>query len=151
MKCSIPSSLCPHRQLAGQEIDCSWSQGHNSQDAWNMQDLHSHSRQPPCYWPQIQNCQCCQQMEPKTSVSPPTTATGNIKTPEPICMQELHKSHTPDRTSCPAKDPTCPFLAKFVIGMQDIKAPLVDRRIQTRSHPDVDTLVENKSRPTLLM
>ena len=91
MKCPIPSSLCPHRQWAGQDIACSWTQGHNSQDAWNIQDSHSHSRQPKCYGPWIQNCQCCQKMEPMTSVLPPTTATENIKTPEPTCMQDLHK------------------------------------------------------------
>ena len=91
MKHSILSSLCPCRQWIGQEIAHSWPQGHNSQDAQKMQDSYSHSRQPPCYEHQIQNCQCCQQMEPMTSVFPPTTALENIKTPKSTCMLELHK------------------------------------------------------------
>ena len=42
-------------------------------------------------------------------------------------------------------------VAELVTGMTDAEAPPVDRRIQTRSHPDVDPRAENKSRPTLLM
>ena len=49
------------------------------------------------------------------------------------------------------RTPHANLVAKLVTGMPDAKAPLVDRRIQTRSHPDMDTMVENKSRPTLLM
>ena len=43
------------------------------------------------------------------------------------------------------------LVAKLGIGIPGAKAPPVDRRIQTRSHADMDTMVENKSRPTLLM
>ena len=54
-----------------------------------------------------------------------------------------------------AEPPTLPrtphanHVAKLVIGKPDAKAPLVDRRIQARSHPDIDLMVENKS--TVLM
>ena len=49
------------------------------------------------------------------------------------------------------KTPHANHVAKLVIGMPDAEGPPVDRRIQTRSHPDVDPMVENKSRPTILM
>ena len=41
--------LCTHRQWSVQEIACSWPQGHNSQDAQNIQDSQRQSRQPQCY------------------------------------------------------------------------------------------------------
>ena len=43
------------------------------------------------------------------------------------------------------RTPHANLVAKLVTGMP------VDRRIQTRSYADMDTMVENKSRPTLLM
>ena len=43
------------------------------------------------------------------------------------------------------------LVAKLVTGMPDAKAPPVDRRIQTRSHPDMDPRVEKKSKPIVLM
>ena len=86
-----------------------------------------------------------------TSVLPPTTATENIKTPKPTCMWELHKVPYTWQPSALPRTPHADLVVKLVIGMPDAKAPLVDQRFQTRSHSDVDTLVENKSRPTLLM
>ena len=117
-KCPIPSSPCPQRQWAGHEITWPSPQGHNSQDAQNMQDSHSHSRQPQCYGPQIQNCWCCQQTEPMTSVLP-TTATKNIKPLEPICMWELHTIPCTGRALYPAKDSTCQSCGS--IGHWDIR------------------------------
>ena len=49
------------------------------------------------------------------------------------------------------RTPCANLVAKLVTGMPDSKAPPVDRRIQTRSHPDMDTMVEDKNRPILLM
>ena len=40
------------------------------------------------------------------------------------------------------RTPHANHMVKLVIGMPDAKAPPVDRRIQTGSHPDVDTMVE---------
>ena len=116
-----------------------------------MQDSYSHSRQPPCYGPWIQNYQCCQQTEPMTSVSNPTTETENIKTPEPTCMHNCTKPHAPDRAFCPAKDSTHQSCGKIGHWDARTKAPPVDRRIQARSNPDIDTMVENKSRHVVLM
>ena len=107
MKYLIPSSPCPHRQRAGQEIAHPWPQGYNSQDAWNMQDSNNHSRQPQCYVPCIQNCQCCQQMEPTTSVLPTTNATKTLTPQKQHACGNCTKSHAPGRASCPAKDSTC--------------------------------------------
>ena len=42
-------------------------------------------------------------------------------------------------------------VVKLVTGMPDAETPPVDRRIHTKRHPDVDQMVENKSRPTVLM
>ena len=42
------------------------------------------------------------------------------------------------------RTPHANHMVKLVIGMPDARAPPVDRRIQTRSHPDVDTMVEKK-------
>ena len=42
-------------------------------------------------------------------------------------------------------------VAELVTGTSDAKAPPVSRRVHTRSHPDVDPNMENKSRLTLLM
>ena len=42
--------------LTYSEITHHWPQGQNSQDAQNMQDSHSCSRQPQCYGPLIPNC-----------------------------------------------------------------------------------------------
>ena len=56
-----------------------------------------------------------------------------------------------------AKSPAQPrtqhagLVAKLVTGMPDAKTPPVGRRIQTRRHPDIDTMGKNKSRSTLLM
>ena len=135
-KCPIPSSPCPHRQWTGQEIAHSWPQGHNCQDAWNMQHSHSLSRQPQCYGPQIQNCQCCQQMELMTAVSPITTQKTLNPQNQHTC-EICTKSHTSGRASYPAKDCTCQLCDRTGTGMSDAKGPLVNRRIQTRSHPDV--------------
>ena len=41
-------------------------------------------------------------------------------------------------------------MAELVTEMSDVEEPLVNRRIQTRSHPDVVQKVESKSGPTLL-
>ena len=49
------------------------------------------------------------------------------------------------------RTPHANHVVKLVIGMPDAEASPVDRRIQTRCHPDVDPMVENKSRPTVLM
>ena len=56
-------------------------------------------------------------MELTTSVSLSTTATKNIKPPEPTCMWELHK--IPCTASCPAKDSTCWSCSR--IGHWDIR------------------------------
>ena len=119
LKCPIMSSPCPHRQWACQGIACPWPQSHNSQDASNMKDSHSHSRQPQCYGPWIQNCQCCQQMELMTSVLPTTTATKNIETQNQYICGNCTKSHAPDRASCPAKDSTCQACGRF--GHWDVR------------------------------
>ena len=150
-KCPILSSLCLHRQWADHEISYSWPQSHRSQDAWNMQDSHSYSRQPQYCWPQIQNCQCCQQMEPMTSVSSTTTATKNF-TPQTnmhvgIALSPMHLAEPPALPRTPHAN----HVAELVTGTSDAEAPPVNRRIQTRSYPDIDPKVENKSRPTLLM
>ena len=96
------------------------------------------------------NCQCCQQMESTTSVLPTITATKSSPTTgmhvgialSPMCLAE-----PPALPRTPHAD----HVAELAATTSDAKAPLVDRRIQTRSHPDVDPKVENKSRPTLLM
>ena len=49
------------------------------------------------------------------------------------------------------RTPHANYVAKLVTGTADAKVPPIDRKIQTRSHPDVDPRVENKSRLTLLM
>ena len=49
------------------------------------------------------------------------------------------------------RTPHANHVAQLVTWMSDDEATPVDRRIQTRSYPDVDPKVENKSRPTLLM
>ena len=113
MKHPIPSSLYPHRQWAGQETPCPWPQGHNSQVAQNMQDSHSTSRQPQRYGPQIQNCLCCQQKEPMTSVSPTTTATKTCQN------QHAYRNCTKSHASCSAKDSTCWSCGR--IGHWDIR------------------------------
>ena len=49
------------------------------------------------------------------------------------------------------RTPHANHVAKLVIGMPDAKTSPIGKRIQTRSHPDVDPMVKNKSRPTVLM
>ena len=96
--CNFPTGKKKESKHPSWSIHCSLltsrpqQLSHNSQDVWNMQDSHSHSRQSQCYGPWIQNCQCCHQMKLMTSVSSPTTGTENIKTQEPTCMLELHKN-----------------------------------------------------------
>ena len=155
MKCPIPCSPCPHRQWTGQEIACPWPQGHNSQHARNMQDSHSHSRQPQCYGPGIQNCQCCQQMEPMTSFSPTaaTTATKTLNPHKRHACGNCTKSHGTWQSLLPCQGLHMPIMwQNWSLGHQmQKKTPPVDRRIQTRSHPDMGPKGGNKSRPTLLM
>ena len=76
-----------------------------------MQDSHSHSRQPPCYGPQVQTVnavnkqswwsQSCQQQYQKTSKPQNQHACGNCT-----------KSHAPGRASYHAKDSTCQSYGK---------------------------------------
>ena len=78
--------------------------------------------------------------------------TENIKTPRTnmhvgIVQNPMHLAEPPALPRTPHAD----HAEKLVIGMPDAKAPLVERSIQTSSHPAVDPMVENKSRPTLLM
>ena len=45
------------------------------------------------------------------------------------------------------RTPHANLVEKLVTGMPDAKATLVDRRIQTRSHSDVDPMVKTKADP----
>ena len=49
------------------------------------------------------------------------------------------------------RTPHADHVAELATGTSDVKAHPVDRRIQTKSHPDVDPKMEYKSRSTLLM
>ena len=64
-----------------------------------------------------------------------------------IAQNSMHLAEPPALQ----RTPHAGLVAKLVTGIPDAIAPPVDRRIQTRSHPDVDPMVENKNRPTVLM
>ena len=55
------------------------------------------------------------------------------------------KSHAPGRTSNLPRTSHANHVAELVTGMSHTEAPPVDRRIQTRSHPDMGPKVESKS------
>ena len=83
-----------------------------------------------------------------------STQQHQIKTSNPrtnihmgIALNPIHLAEPPALPRTPHAN----VVAKLVTGMSDAEAPSVDRWIQTRSHADMDTMVENKSRPTLLM
>ena len=64
-----------------------------------------------------------------------------------IAQNSMHLAEPPALPRTPHAD----HMAKLVTGMPDDEVPPIDRKIQTRSHPDMDPKVENTSRPTLLM
>ena len=64
-----------------------------------------------------------------------------------IALSPMHLTEPPALPRTPHAD----HVAELVTGMSDAEVPPVNRRIQRRSHPDVDSKVENKSIPTLLM
>ena len=64
-----------------------------------------------------------------------------------IAQNPMHLAESPALPRTPHAD----LMAKLVTGKPDAEAPPVYRRIQTRSHPDMDPMVEIKSRPTVLM
>ena len=64
-----------------------------------------------------------------------------------IALSPMHLAEPPTLPRTPHAD----HVAELVTGTPDAKAPPVDRRIQTRSHPDRVPKVENKSRPTVLI
>ena len=63
-----------------------------------------------------------------------------------IALSPMHLAGPPALPRTPHAD----HVAELATGTSDAKAPPVDRRIQTRSHPDMGPKVEYKSRPTLL-
>ena len=64
-----------------------------------------------------------------------------------IALSPMHLAEPPALPVTPHAN----HVAELVTGTPDAKTPPVDRRIKTRSHPDVGPKVENKSRPTLLI
>ena len=67
--------------------------------------------------------------------------------PAGIALSSMHLAEPPALPRTPHAN----HVAELVTEISDAKAPPVDRRIQTRSHPVVGPKVENKRRPTLLM
>ena len=64
-----------------------------------------------------------------------------------IALSPMHLTEPPAMPRTPHTN----HVAELATGTSDAKALLVNRMIQSRSHPDMGTRVENKSRPTLLM
>ena len=64
-----------------------------------------------------------------------------------IAQNPMHVAQPPALPRTPHVN----LVVKLVTGMPDAEPPPVDRTIQTRSQPDVDPMVENKSRPIVLM
>ena len=64
-----------------------------------------------------------------------------------IAQNAMHLAETPALLRTPHAD----LVAKLITGMPDPEAPPVDRKIQTRSNPDMDPMAESKCRPTVLM
>ena len=73
-----------------------------------------------------------------------TPNSRNRKNQNPRTNMHVGTAENPMHLAEPPALPRTPhvnFVAKLVIGMPDAKAPLVDRRIQTKNHPDVDPMV----------
>ena len=83
-----------------------------------------------------------------------TPNNSNRKSQNPRIDRHAGVAQNPMHLEEPPALPRTPhanLVAKLVIGMADTEAPPVNRRIQTRNHPDMDPMLENKSRPTVLM